>query len=619
MTSHDPEENGGAKTEALKGWSDLVESDTAELTDLLWREDGDLYSALKREDLEEARSEVRSIVWERYAYLDSGDCDLPELERINARNCCHTLSNFLSTKNEELTGESTLGHLHRLARGDERVQNEVTRAFLTEIIQLVRGSQGRSDIYREKASDFLSHKGREAASMRSAYLDEFAERCHQRIRSYPSGLHPQVIERREGNRKRILDYFGGGPEDWDDYHWHMRNVITTLQPLEDLLEMAPEEREAVRLAEENHIPFGVTPYYLHLMDREPHRKWDHAVRAQVIPPLSYVKAMMAHRDDREYAFDFMKEHETSPVDLVTRRYPMIAILKPYNTCAQICVYCQRNWEIDEVLSPQAMASREELDRAVEWFQEHPAITEILVTGGDPALVGDQVMDRILGRLAELEHVERLRIGTRAPVVIPMRITEELADIFASYHELPEREVCLVSHYEHPYEVTPESKEAIQKIRRRGMSAYNQQVFTFENSRRFETAALRIAMKRIGVDPYYTFNTKGKEETGHYRAPLARLMQERKEEARVLPGIVRTDEPVFNIPAIGKNHVRAGQHHEYIMLSPQGERFYQFHPWEKNIVLEEPYVYRDVPILEYLERLEEVGEDVDEYRNIWYYF
>ncbi|HNU35308.1 MAG TPA: KamA family radical SAM protein, partial [Methanomassiliicoccales archaeon] len=190
---------------------------------------------------------------------------------------------------------------------------------------------------------------------------------------------------------------------------------------------------------------------------------------------------------------------------------------------------------------------------------------------------------------------------------------------AEVHRPPEKEFALVTHYEHSYEVTPESANAIRSVRSLGISIYNQQVFTMENCRRFETVALRSALKEIGVDPYYTFNAKGKEETAEYRVPIARLLQERKEEARLLPGLSRTDEPVFNIPALGKNHLRAWQHHDLISLTPRGERVYEFHPWEKNIAVAPTYVHRDVPIADFLDALAERGEDPDQYRSIWYYF
>jgi lysine 2,3-aminomutase len=304
---------------------------------------------------------------------------------------------------------------------------------------------------------------------------------------------------------------------------------------------------------------------------------------------------------------------------VTRRYPMIAILKPFNSCAQICVYCQRNWEIGDVSYPQALASPESISRALDWFRSHPMVSEVLVTGGDPALMGDEVLVDLLRRLSEIEHVRRIRIGTRLPVVLPMRFTDKMVEEIGKFHSPPEKDLCIVTHIEHTYEVTPEMVKAIQKLRMKGIGVYNQQVFTMENSRKFETAALRLLLKQIGVDPYYTFNTKGKKETNWYRVPIARLLQEAKEEARMIPGLSRTDEPVFNIPALGKNYLRSWQHHDLIAISPRGERIYEFHPWEKNINNAPTYVYADVPILDYLVRLKDRGEELDDYRSIWYYF
>lgn len=141
----------------------------------------------------------------------------------------------------------------------------------------------------------------------------------------------------------------------------------------------------------------------------------------------------------------------------------------------------------------------------------------------------------------------------------------------------------------------------------------------ENSRRFESAKLRRDLKSIGVDPYYTFNMKGKEETSRYMVPIARILQEQKEEARLLPGLDRTDEPVFNVPKLGKNHLRAGQDHRLVMILPDGSRVYEFHPWEKNITAIPPYNYVDVPIYDYLEELAIRGENVRDYRTIWFYY
>lgn len=567
--------------------------------------------------IEAIRTNLFRLLFEREADLFALDCEMESMERSNALHCIRILKNIFSQRNEAVSGHSALSALMEVVRQGGEVRPERKGLFL-ELYYLSRGSLGRPDIPIADAPPFLDHDGREGAQIRSDFLDGMAQRLMDRIRSYRTGLEPEVVARRAAARRRILDLLGGDEDDWADHRWHRRHVFTAVDAISSIVELTEEEATAIRLAVEHRLPFGITPYYLSLFDREPSRRWDHQVRAQVIPPLSYVRGVLEARK-RGSELDFMKEGQTSPVDLVTRRYPMIAILKPYNTCAQICVYCQRNWEIGNVTSVQAMASPDDLEAALQWFRGHPMVSEVLITGGDPALLDDDVLDGLLQRVTDIPHVSRIRIGTRLPVVLPMRFTDGIVDRMSRFHAPPEKDLCVVTHFEHTYEVTPEAVEAVQKLRRQGIAVYNQQVFTMENSRRFETAAIRLLLKQIGVDPYYTFNTKGKEETNWYRVPIARILQERKEEARMLPGLSRTDEPVFNIPALGKNHLRAWQNHDLIMISPRGERIYEFHPWEKNITTAPTYVYTDVPILDYLQRLAGRGEDVEEYRSIWYYF
>jgi lysine 2,3-aminomutase len=586
--------------------------------DLLWDADREMFITLRRsKGIEEARNAVRTLLRRREEVYHERDCQVDALERANALNCIRVMRNFLSPRNERMSGHSVLSHLLELSRSEDDVIGHP--AFIYDMANILQGTLGRSQIEVQSSPDFQNMDGREGARIRSDYLDNMAKSTEGYLKRYISGLEKEVIERRLENRKRILDYFNASIDDWMDYPWHMRNVLLDAGVIGDLIELTDEERKAIELCSQHRIPFGITPYYLSLMDREPSRTYDHAVRAQVIPPLSYVHDVIRARSSSSGSLDFMMEGHTSPVDLVTRRYPMIAIFKPYNTCAQICVYCQRNWEIEGVLSPDAMAPPEKIDAAIEWFREHPAVNEVLVTGGDPAILANSTLRQIMCRLAEIDHVRRIRMGTRVPVVLPMRVDQGFLDLVAEVHDPPHREFALVSHYEHPYEVTPESAECVRSLRRLGISVYNQQVFTLENCRRFETVALRMVLKSIGVDPYYTFNAKGKEETSSYRVPISRLLQERKEEARLIPGLSRTDEPVFNIPALGKNHLRAWQHHDLVSITPRGERLYEFHPWEKNIAEAPTYVHRDVPILDFLGSLAERGENINDYGSIWYYF
>jgi lysine 2,3-aminomutase len=569
------------------------------------------------DDLEDVRYRLWLLMSRREAHYHSRWCKIDDLERANAMHCVRVVKNLLSERNEVLAGCSVLGTLHAIASRLEKVPEE-NRAFFLDLLHILSGSRGLSGIYTEMRPKELLVDAAEA-QMRSDQLDVHAFRVMRRMATYPSGLDRHLIKDRAGNRERILRALGGRREDWDDYQWHLRNVLVTLKDVEKVISLAPEETDAIALANRGKVPFGITPYYAALMDHEPWSRRDRMLRAQVIPKLDYVERIVEARKSDPRSLDFMQEHRTAPEELVTRRYPMIAIMKPYNACAQICSYCQRNWEIDGVLSPGALASPDKIDAAIKWFEEHPAVSEVLVTGGDPMVMNDALLRELLSRLAGIKHMRRIRIGTRLPVVLPMRFTGSCVDMLASFHSPPRRELCVVTHFEHATEVTPEASLVVRMLRRKGIMVYNQQVFTFENCRRFETAALRVALKQIGVDPYYTFNTKGKEETAHFRVPVARILQERKEEARMLPGMDRTDEPVFNIPGLGKNHLRAWQHHDLVMISPQGERLYEFQPWEKNISMAPTYLYRDVPIANFLQRLEEGGDDPAEYASIWYYF
>ena len=543
------------------------------------------------------------------------------LEWALQMSCIQVFKRIISTRSEKLTKFNISKSLWLLAHQKfDELPSELNDAFFEEMMNLFLGMRGQSGIYdQEKYPEYMDYHGREAAVLRSEQLDQMAMETAAYIKRYPSGLEQDIIQKREKNKKRILAALNASENDWDNHLWHIQNVIRNSSQLTPLVQLSDEEKKSIDLAKEAKLPFGITPYYVSLMDFESDRRNDHAVRAQVIPPLSYVEAMIANSEKSDISCDFMLEHDTSPIDLITRRYPNIVIFKPYNTCSQICVYCQRNWEIDDVLFPQALASKEKINAAINWLKEHPAITEVLVTGGDPLVMNDKRIDYILSKISEIEHIERIRIGSRTPVVLPSRLTDDLMKIISQHHIPGKREIALVTHFEHPYEITPQSMQAVQQFRKRGMSVYNQTVFTLENSRKFELVALRKLLRLIGVDPYYTFNTKGKEETKAYRVPLARLQQEVKEEARLIPGLVRTDEPVYNVPKLGKNYIRAQQHHRLLTLLPDGRRVYEFHPWEKNLSLADSFIDTDVSIYEYLKELKQRGENIEDYRSIWYYF
>ncbi|MDJ0765091.1 MAG: KamA family radical SAM protein [Myxococcota bacterium] len=534
------------------------------------------------------------------------------------RDCARSVLCILSARSDNVTGFSVTQALWDISQGRPRL--DLKPGFFAEIIHLIWGIEARTrddSIVRSMLID-ARLQGREAALARSKELDHLWSHVDHWMDRYPHGLLPESQERRKCRKEKISTILGASAADWDNWRWHVANVRKDRASLEGLIQLSSEELATIDETCSKRLPFGVTPYYLSLMDDTGGSR-DRAVRRQVFPTQDYVNEISAQRAERGETSDFMQEQDTSPIDLVTRRYPGIAILKPYNTCPQICVYCQRNWEIDQVLAPDALAPWEKIEQAIDWIADHPAICEVLVTGGDPFLQEDDQIARLLDRLAEVPSVKRIRIGTRTPVTLPMRITDNLAEIIGQYRKTGRREVAVVTHVEHPYEITPETGTAVERLCLRGIPVYNQLVYTFFVSRRFEAALLRVLLRKVGIEPYYTFLPKGKRETAAYQVPLSRLLQEQTEEARLLPGLSRTDEAVYNVPRLGKNYLRGSKSRDLLTILPTGSRVYEFHPWEENIAAQSSYVGEIVPILDYLSKIEAEGGRAKDYESIWYYY
>ena len=575
--------------------------------------------AEKADSVDELRENLaqlaHNMMFEAFDDYDS----LSEGSIIRVRDCAKVMVRLMTRRSEDKAQFSVAKAIMDIAQNKPRP--DLTPAFYAEILYLFLGLQGRGP--GRKLVDLhlvpSQYKDREAAIERSQQLDVLSAEVQIRGGKSISGLDKGSIQRRTERRNEIIRKLGASEKNWNDWRWQIEHILRDAEEISKLLKLSDEEHRAIAAARKNRLPFGITPYYLSLMDDDKDSGRDRSIRAQVIPPNDYV-GKMAEAERLGTCLDFMKEADTSPINLITRRYPAICIFKPFNTCPQICVYCQRNWEIDDAMEPGAMATDEQIEAAIEWIRKHPSIYEVLVTGGDPLVMDNADIDRILGMLAQIPSVERIRIGTRTPVTLPMRITPELIDILTKYRQPGKRQIAVVTHVQHSYEITPDTVAAVNRFRNVGIPVYNQLVYTFFVSRLFEAAELRRSLAMIGVDPYYVFNTKGKEETMGYRVPIARLLQEQKEEARLLPGISRTDEAVYNVPGLGKNYLRAGGHRDLISILADGTRLYEFHPWEKNISGGiKTHLSEDVPILDYLIRLDEIGEDVYDYETIWYYY
>ena len=570
--------------------------------------------------VEEIKDDVHTWLSDILAETYKDNSNIKPLEYILVHDAINVFRRILSDRSEKLAGYSFIGYLVTLlTASNDEVFERPTAGFFAELERLVRGIMGTTGIYNTKTPAFSKHEGRKAARMRSADLSRMARASQKFMNSYTCGLENDAVRRRSRNKARIINFFGITDLEWEKWEWHLKNSIRDADTLKKLVKLTDEEYEAVRRARDLKIPFAITPYYLSLMDLDSGGHRDKAIRAQVIPSLHYVNKLAEHKHNQEHSMDFMLEYDTSPIEGVTRRYPNVVILKPVMTCPQICVYCQRNWEIEDVDSASATLPKSKLEAALDWIKNTPEINEVLITGGDPLMLSNQKLESIVSRVAANPKIIRIRIGTRTLVTMPQRITESLVRGLSRFQIPGKREVVIITHFEHSYEITPQSMAAVQKFRRNGMEVYNQLVFTYYNSRKFEACFLRQQLRLIGVTPYYTFNAKGKAETSDFRVPLARLMQEQKEEARLMPGTVRTDEIVFNVPGLGKNYLKASQNHDIISITPDGRRVYEFHPWEEKLALANTYLYKDVSIYDYLKRLKSDGQDISAYRTIWYYY
>ncbi len=600
----------------------LVDLSKPELLERIWKAEPRLKMILcDAKHVEEARYVL-------FDYLDRFRRDLYNMkshtpfaklnpvEKRTARECIRVLSNTIRTESESLTRTSPLQIFYDLARGEEGALDRVSEGFLMEYLALLRGIRGQYGKHSHYHELPEPQEERPAAIERSAQLDDYAETMRRSLKRYKTGLDPKLVNRSRRLKRKILRYFGATKEDWHNYLWHMKHIIRDVETLSSLVTLNDDEREGLRMVKEHHIPFGITPHYLSLFNEEGLSFHDRAIRAQVIQSPRYCANVLANQ--RAGGEDFMGERWTSPMDGVTRRYPQIIIMKPFNSCPQICVYCQRNWEIKD-MEDNPLMPRDKVIEMIRWAREDKNLTEVLITGGDPLTLSNTYLDWLIGEIAAIDHVDRIRIGTRMLVTLPQRIDDGLLAILEKYHEWGKREIALVTHFEHPTELCPDVLDAVKKIKKLGINIYNQQVFTYYNSRKFETAFLRKALKISGIDPYYTFNCQGKDETVDFRVPIARILQERKEEARLLPGLVRTDEPVFNVPRLGKSHLRAEQDHEVIMILPDGRRVYEFYSWDTKHATAKDYLHTDVSLYDYFKRLQKDGENVSDYLAMLYYF
>jgi lysine 2,3-aminomutase len=293
------------------------------------------------------------------------------------------------------------------------------------------------------------------------------------------------------------------PEDWSDWRWQMRNAVRSPQALEKLIPLTEDERVGCRDTADI-FRLGITPYYLSLVDRA------HPfcpIRMQAIPVRNEARVRSGE------LIDPLGEDAHRPVAAIIHKYPDRVLLLAADACSVYCRHCTRR-RITK--GGELELTREELRRAVEYIHSHAEIRDVLISGGDPLLLSDARLEQLLQPIADIPHVEMIRIGTRIPVCLPMRITDELAKLLRRFAPL-----YVITHFNHPKEITPEAAAACERMVDWGVPVENQAVLM----RRVNSSAriileLSHACLKMRVRPYYLHQMDVAEGLEHLRTPLS---------------------------------------------------------------------------------------------------
>ncbi|MGB3976456.1 MAG: KamA family radical SAM protein [bacterium] len=306
-----------------------------------------------------------------------------------------------------------------------------------------------------------------------------------------------------GNSFQSRFYPGVTPAQWNDWHWQLQNRITTQQGISRLIKLSAIEKAAFDRAG-GKLPFAVTPYYASLIDPD---NPDDAIRRTMIP--DFREAIAGPGE----AVDPLSEDDTSPVPGLVHRYPDRVLFLVTNYCSAYCRYCTRTRIMsDASRHPSSMSNWQ---AALRYIQAHREIRDIIVSGGDPLTLSDHKLEWLLKALRDIPHVEIIRIGTKAPVVLPQRITPNLVKMLEKYHPL-----YMSIHFTHPDELTPEVQKACELLAGAGIPLGSQTVLLSGiNDDPDVMKRLMHGLLRFRVRPYYLYQCDPIIGSAHFRTSV----------------------------------------------------------------------------------------------------
>lgn len=301
--------------------------------------------------------------------------------------------------------------------------------------------------------------------------------------------------------KRCVDYESRYPH-WNDWHWQCANRITTADGIAKYLNMSAAERDNVAKCLDS-FRMAVTPYYATLIDpSDP----DDVIRKICVPSVEETFACDADMSDP------LGEVKDSPVPHIVHRYPDRVLFLVTLRCSSYCRYCTRRRVVGE---EDRVITEAELKRAVGYISAHTEIRDVLISGGDPLVMSTEKLESIIAAIRAIPHVDIVRIGTRVPVVLPMRITDELLSMLRKYQP-----IWINAHFTHPKELTPECQRACEAIADAGIPLGSQTVLLRGINDNAETMReLMLGLVHMRVRPYYIYQCDLSQGIGHFRTSV----------------------------------------------------------------------------------------------------
>lgn len=292
-------------------------------------------------------------------------------------------------------------------------------------------------------------------------------------------------------------------EKWNNWRWQLSNRLNTLADIQKVLHLTDSERQA--LSSPGLFRVDITPYFISLINPEDP---DDPIRKQVIPTAAELASFTAMMEDS------LAEDRHSPVPGLVHRYPDRVLMLITTQCASYCRYCTRSRIVGD---PAATFSRAEFEMQIEYLKQTPQVRDVLLSGGDPLVLAPKILDEILSRLRAIEHIEVIRIGSRVPVFLPMRVDDDLCNLLQKYHPL-----WVNIHVNHSNEISKELESACDCLTRAGIPVGNQSVLLAGvNDNVHVQRQLVHDLVRIRVRPYYLYQCDLVAGAGHFRTPVAK--------------------------------------------------------------------------------------------------